>query len=355
MKSNHNLFFNLALKLAEINLGRTKINPSVGCIIVKNDSVISSGLTSANGRPHAEFNALNKNLNFRGSVMYVTLEPCTHYGLTPPCINIIKKKKVKKVYYIYDDPDIRTFKKAKAKLKKKIIKFKRVNFQNDDFYKSYYLNKQKKLPLLDAKIAISKDYYTISNRNKWITNEKSRRVGHLIRSKYDSIISTSNSINKDDSLLNCRINGFDNFKPDLIIVDRYLNLKKKLRLFDICKKRNTYIFTTSNNTKKISFFKKKKIKIIKLDKLDNINDFKVFLNKLFQIGKRRILVESGLTFLNELFRFRLINQLFIFKSDKILKKKGHNNSSIYYVRKQKLNNQVKVNLNNDKLFKTRFV
>ena len=92
MKSNHNLFFNLAFKLAEINLGRTKINPSVGCIIVKNDSVISSGLTSANGRPHAEFNALNKNLNFRGSVMYVTLEPCTHYGLTPPCINIIKKK-----------------------------------------------------------------------------------------------------------------------------------------------------------------------------------------------------------------------------------------------------------------------
>ena len=61
-----------------------------------------------------------------------------------------------------------------------------------------------------------------------------------------------------------------------------------------------------------------------------------------------------MTFLNELFRFRLINQLFIFKSDKILKKKGHNNSSIYYVRKQKLNNQVKVNLNNDKLFKTRF-
>ena len=99
MKSNHNLFFNLAFKLAEINLGRTKINPSVGCIIVKNDSVISSGLTSANGRPHAEFNALNKNLNFRGSVMYVTLEPCTHYGLTPLAL-ISLKRKSKSLLYI---------------------------------------------------------------------------------------------------------------------------------------------------------------------------------------------------------------------------------------------------------------
>ena len=60
-------------------------------MIVKNNSVLSSGVTSINGRPHAEFNALNKNLNFNGSDMYVTLEPCTHYGLTPPCTQIIKK------------------------------------------------------------------------------------------------------------------------------------------------------------------------------------------------------------------------------------------------------------------------
>ena len=93
MKINHNFFSNLALNLAEQNLGKTKTNPSVGCVIVKNNSIISSGITSINGRPHAEFNALNKNLNFKGSKMYVTLEPCTHYGLTPPCTQIIKKKK----------------------------------------------------------------------------------------------------------------------------------------------------------------------------------------------------------------------------------------------------------------------
>ena len=93
MKINRNFYSNLAFRLAEINLGKTNKNPSVGCIIVKDNSVISSAVTSKGGRPHAEFNALNKKANFIGSHMYLTLEPCTHYGQTPPCTSLIKKKK----------------------------------------------------------------------------------------------------------------------------------------------------------------------------------------------------------------------------------------------------------------------
>ncbi len=93
MKINHNFFSNLSFNLAENNLGKTNMNPSVGCVIVKNNSIISSGVTSYNGRPHAEFNALNKKISFKDSVMYVTLEPCTHHGLTPPCTQMIRKKK----------------------------------------------------------------------------------------------------------------------------------------------------------------------------------------------------------------------------------------------------------------------
>ena len=93
MSQNHNFFSNLAFNLAEKHLGQTKNNPSVGCVIVKNGTVIGSAVTSVGGRPHAEFNALNNKVDYRGSDMYVTLEPCTHYGLTPPCTNIIKKNK----------------------------------------------------------------------------------------------------------------------------------------------------------------------------------------------------------------------------------------------------------------------
>ena len=103
------------------------------------------------------------------------------------------------------------------------------------------MNKLKELPLLDAKIAVSKDYYTVSKKSKWLTNTRSRKVAHLIRSKYDTIISTASSINKDNSLLNCRINGFDIYKPDLIIIDRDLKLKKNLKLINISNKKEILI------------------------------------------------------------------------------------------------------------------
>ena len=226
MKTSHNFFCNLAFNLAEIQLGKTKTNPSVGCVVVKDSSVISSGFTSLNGRPHAEYNTLNKIIDFRGSDLYVTLEPCSHYGVTPPCTNIIKKKNIKNVYYCFDDPDKRSFRQAKTILNRSKIKVNKIRSQRNFFYESYFINQRKKQPLIDAKIAISKDYFSISKKSKWITNYRSRNVGHLIRSKYDCIISTSTSINRDDSLLNCRINGLNNFKPDLIIVDRKLKLKK---------------------------------------------------------------------------------------------------------------------------------
>ena len=354
MKKSHNFFSNLAFNLAEIHLGKTNTNPSVGCVVVKDDSVISSGVTSISGRPHAEFNALNnKKINFKDSVMYVTLEPCSHYGKTPPCTNLIRKKKIKKVYYCFEDPDLRSHNKAKKKLNGKIFKIKNNIFRNKDFYKSYFLNKEKNFPLIDAKIAISKDLYTINRKTKWITNNKSRKAGHLLRSRYDCIISTSTTVNKDNSLLNCRINGLNNHKPDLIIIDRKLKLKKKLSLLNITKKRSTYIVTTSTNQKKISFFERKKIRIIKIRKLNCKNDFKKLFEKIFLIGKRRILIETGLVFFNELIRYNLINTLYIFKSGKSLKKHGANKIKLNVLKNYSSKNQIIVNLNDDKLFKVK--
>ena len=349
MKKNHNLYTNLAFNLAETNLGKTKTNPSVGCVVVKNQSVISSGITSINGRPHAEFNALNKKINFNGSIMYVTLEPCTHFGLTPPCTNIIKKKKIKKVYYSFYDPDTRTHKKAKEILKSAFKN--KIENKYKDFYKSYFINKKKNFPLIDAKLAISNDFLTINNKSRWITNSRSRKVAHLIRSKYDCVVSTSLSINKDNSLLNCRIKGLNSNKPDLAIIDRNLIIRKNLKIFQISKKRKIYIFTTSNNIKKISFLKKNKIKIIKFKKLKDKNDFRKVFEILYKLGKGRVLIESGLVFLKELFNFNLINNLYLFKSNYLLKKKGSNNTSINFIKKLKINKPINVNLRNDNLFK----
>ena len=95
-------FIKLAFEQAKINLGNTGTNPSVGCVIVKNGSVISSGVTAINGRPHAEFKALNIKKKFNNAHLYASLEPCTHYGLTPPCSNIIIKKNISIMRFFLD-------------------------------------------------------------------------------------------------------------------------------------------------------------------------------------------------------------------------------------------------------------
>ena len=95
MTKNHNNYLDLAFQLAEKNLGQTKSNPSVGTVVVKNNTVLSSAVTSLNGRPHSEFKALINLKKCTGASLYTTLEPCTHYGKTPPCTNIIIKKKLR--------------------------------------------------------------------------------------------------------------------------------------------------------------------------------------------------------------------------------------------------------------------
>ena len=354
MTTNHKFFLNLAFQIAEKNLGQTGRNPSVGSIVVKNNTVISSGVTSTNGRPHAEFNALNKVKNINGSTLYTSLEPCVHLGKTPPCTDIIIKKKIKNVYFGLDDPDLRTFKKAKKILKKKGIKTKLIKSKKyNNFYKSYIINKKYNKPFISAKIAISKDYFTINKKEKWITNIFSRKVTHLIRSRHDGIISTSQSINFDNALLNCRLEGFSKYKPDLFIIDLNLKLKKNLLLNKILKKRKTHLITYKVNKKKAQAYKKKGYKIIFVNSLVYKEDFDLLFKKIYKMGYSRILVESGLTFLNSLIKNRIINDLYIFNSSYNLKKKGKNNATLKYL-KSIAPKSISINLNNDKLYKKEF-
>ena len=355
MTTNHKYYLDLAFKIAEINLGKTKLNPSVGTVIVKNNTVISTGVTSLNGRPHAEYNAL-KNINkCEGASLYTTLEPCTHYGLTPPCVNMIIKKKIRNVFYSFNDPDLRTFKKAKVFLKKKKIKIKQIKSKNfSSFYDSYFLNKKFKIPFISAKIAISKDYYSINKKSKWITNKNSQKITHLLRSKNDCIFSTSATINKDNALLNCRIDGLNNLKPDLFIIDLNLKLKKNLSIINITRKRKIFLITAVNNDKKINFFKKKGFKIILVNSFSSKDDFKKMFQYIYQLGYCRAFFETGLTFLNVLLKYKLLNILYVFQSNIMLKKIGLNNSTPHYLKKIKLNKKIKINLINDTLYKKKF-
>ena len=348
-------FLKLAFRQAEINLGSTSKNPSVGCVIVKNDSVVSSAPTSLNGRPHAEANALNKKEDFKRAKLFSTLEPCSHYGVTTPCVKKIIKKKISHVSFSIIDSDLRSKNKSLDQFKKKKINVKKFILEKyaKNFYESYFFQTNNNYPYIDAKLAVSKDYFSINKSERWITNKRSRVLANFIRSKYNCILSTSDTINSDDPLLNCRIEGIHNKSPDIAIIDRFFKIKKNLKIFQNNKKK-IFIFTQSNNTAKENYFKKKGINIVKLKKnIDVKNEISEIFFLLKKFGFNRILVESGVKYINEILKYNLIRNFYLFKSSLNLNNNGTNNTKPFLIKKLKttIKNKVNINLNGDSLYK----
>ena len=328
-KNLEKYFMSIAMNLAKDRVGLTGLNPSVGCLIVKDNEIISFGQTGFKGRPHAEHVAIKKcsKSELKGATIFVTMEPCTHYGKTPPCANLIIKSRIKKVVYSINDIDKRTANKAYSYFKSKKINVIKGLLKSDTkkIYKNYFFQKKINMPYVVAKIASSKDYFITSNK-KFITNHHSRAVSHLLRFYSDSILTTSKTANSDNSKLSCRINGLENFSPRRLIVDKNLTINKNLAIINDRDKKNTIIFHSSSNKKKINFLKSNGIRLqfIDLDIDKNIN-LKKMLSKIYNFGIGSIIVEGGKMLTNSLLREKLINEFYLFKSDKKLGKQGSNN------------------------------
>tara|TARA_Y100000590_G_scaffold436201_1_gene556483 strand:+ start:1183 stop:2244 length:1062 start_codon:yes stop_codon:yes gene_type:complete len=339
---------NLALMQAKINLGNTKENPSVGCIIVNKNNVISAGHTGFNGRPHAEINAINSSKKkIKNSSIFVTLEPCVHYGKTPPCVNTIIQKKIKNVYFSLNDPDPRTFNKSKKKFNNKKIKvFNNINKSKiKKFYKSYIISKKKSLPFLTAKLAVSKDYYSKSIKNYWITNIYSRGRVHLMRSNHDCILTSIKTIKADNPMLTCRISGLEDTSPARIILDKDLNIPISSRIVKSAKYYPTYVFFNKFIKRKVIKLKKFKVKLVQIPITSDKNlDLIKVLFKIKLLGFSRIFLESGVNLTSSFLNKNLVNEFHLFISNKKLGLKGKmsfkNTLKKFLINKRKLRNNV---------------
>ena len=314
----------IALNLARARDGLTGINPSVGCVIVKNDEIISIGQTGYDGRPHAEFNAISDcNESLEGSKMYITLEPCNHYGKTPPCTNIIIKNDIKEVFYSVEDIDKKVKGKSFQILKSKNITVKRglLKKKITNFYNNYFFHKKYKTPYVTGKIAVSKNNLIYSEKRKKITNIYSDRLTHLLRYKNDSLMISSKTLNTDNPKLNCRLKGFTKFSPKRIILDNYLKMKINSYIFKTANKNNTTVFYNKADKLKILLFKKKGIRLIKSNLIKGgYFDLKSILKKLYTLGSRNILVEGGDILSGSFLKNKIFNQFYFFKSSKKLSK-----------------------------------
>ena len=319
--SKDRYFMNLAINLAKNRVGLTGLNPSVGCVVVKNSSVVSLGTTELNGRPHAETVALKyKKKEIKGSTVYITLEPCSHYGKTPPCTNALIKSNVKKVIYSIEDVDTRSSNKSKKILKNKRISTKSGLLEKEakNLYKNYIFVKKNNLPYITGKLACSSDTFIARGKFK-ITNEYSQSVSHQLRYKNHAILTSYKTINSDNPKLSCRIRGLEKFSPTKIVIDKDLKIKKNSHLVNNAPFNKTIIFYNKKKISKIKFLKNKGIKLIYFNvEKNSYFDLKKILKKIYNLGIHYVLVECGQALINEMIVKNLINEFYLFKSNKNL-------------------------------------
>ncbi len=329
MSVNHNKWMNFAILQGLRSKGSTKKNPPVGCVIVKNNILLSYGRTGLSGRPHAEEEAINKvpdKKNLLGSTMYVTLEPCAHKNLLGiSCAEKICNYGIKEVYISCIDPDPRTNNKGIQILKKKNIKV-HVNFMNAEaskLYNGFFSRILKKRPFVTLKIACSLDGKIAlkNNMSKWITNELSRSYSHFLRSQTDAIMTSSSTILNDDPRMDCRLIGLEKRSPVKIILDRYLNVSSNYNIYNTSPKNDIYLYSLLEMKNHLT--ENKFVKKIRVDeKLDDKSFFNFIFNDLANKGINNLLIETGSIINTLLLSLNLVDEIVIFRSGNIIGNDG---------------------------------
>jgi diaminohydroxyphosphoribosylaminopyrimidine deaminase / 5-amino-6-(5-phosphoribosylamino)uracil reductase len=321
-------YIQLTLELAKKGMGKVSPNPLVGSVIVLNDKIIGAGFHEKAGEEHAEVNAIKyAKGSVEGATLYVNLEPCSHFGKTPPCVNFIIEKKIKRVVVGTLDMNPLVSGRGVQKLKEagidvKVGVLEKECIQLNKFFFKYISQKIPYITLkaaqtLDGKIADKKGY------SKWITCKQSRNYVHELRSNYDAVMVGANTVKKDNPSLTVRfVEGRD---PKRVVVDYDLSLKLTYKIFNNKNGNQVYVVTSK------AALEKKKTKIRKMNalgieviavkeegerKLDMLQVFK-------ELGKREIssvLIEGGSMLFSTVIRKKTFDDVVIFLSPKILGK-----------------------------------
>ena len=323
----HIKFLNKAHNLAKKKFGSTFPNPVVGCIIVNNNKIISKGVTAPEGRPHAEEIALKKaGERAKGANMYVTLEPCFHKSNNGSCAEQILRSGIKELYIAKNDPDIRTNKKSIKKLKDSGITVytNLMEEKTAELNHFFFHSLNVKRPLIKVKMAISKDEKIADSnyKSKWISNSVSREFSHSLRFKSQAILTTYKTIVKDNPRFTIRKKGRIIKYIPTIIIDTNLNISLKIRLLKDISKKRIIIFTSSRG-EKYEFLKRIGCEMILIKK--NINkqmNLNTIFKKIYELRINDVFVEAGGIFFSNLLKNKLVDELHLFQSQKIIGNQG---------------------------------
>lgn len=296
--------------LALLGKGNVAPNPLVGCVIVKNNKIIGEGWHQKYGEAHAEVNAVNSVKNqaeIKDAEVYVNLEPCSHFGKTPPCADLLVRLKPKKVWIANQDPNPLVAGKGLKKLENVGIEVEQIlEKEGYEINKRFFTFFEKKRPYIILKWAetangmIAKENYD----SKWISNSFSRKLVHQWRSQESGIMVGTNTAHYDNPQLNVR--NWTGKNPTRIVIDKNLRLDESLKLFDQKQDTICYNLRKEEDKKRLSF--------VKIEK-DNI--LEQILADLFQRKIQSLIVEGGTNLLNSFIEKNLWDEARVFKSKAI--------------------------------------
>ena len=310
---NDQYFMNIALALAKKAEGKTLPNPMVGALIVKNNRIISKGFHHGVGLPHAEIEALAKSKeSVKGATLFVTLEPCSHFGKTPPCTDAIMKSGIARVVCPVIDPNLKVNGLGIKKLKKAGIDVSlgTCALESKKLNEAFFTYHTKKRPFVALKFASSLDgkLATRTNDSKWITNEKARHFARKLRAKYQAVLVGINTVLRDDPHLGAREK--DAKDPLRIILDSKLRIPLYAR---VLRDSNVLIATTTQASKsKIEALSKKGIEILTFKGRDI--PIKKLMHELFKRNIVSVFVEGGGKTLGSFIDEKLADKVFAFYS-----------------------------------------
>jgi len=328
MKKNtfdDNYYMRMAIRLARKGIGKTNPNPMVGAVIVRNGKIIGRGYHKKCGDYHAEINAINNvKGSIRGSTIYINLEPCSHYGRTPPCVDTLIKKGLKRVVVGTHDHNPEVNGKGIKILRSKGIKVDVgiLDTECRQLNEHYFKFIKSGIPYVTAKYAQSLDgrIATKTGDSQWISSEASRKYVHFLRSTNDGIMVGAGTVIADNPQLTVRhVKGKN---PLRIIVDSKLRIPIKSSVLTDDNPHQTIIATTSNTpARKITAIKKLGVEVLVVRK--ERNGKVSFSSLLKELGKKEImsvLVEGGSGMITALLKVNLVDKMIIPISPRILGK-----------------------------------
>ena len=308
MKDNHKKYIQRTFYLAKKGIGKVAPNPLVGCVIVKNNKIIGEGYHKEYGDKHAEINAINNVSNkkeIEGSSVYINLEPCNHFGKTPPCSDALVKLKPKEVIISNKDPNPLTNGKSIKKLIDNNINVRSniLKEEGEELNKRFFKNQIKKLPFIILKWAQTSDGFIAKSdgSSKWISNDISRTLVHKWRSEELGILVGAKTVNSDNPKLNVR--SWDGKDPIRVIIDPN----------NRCSNKNDIL---SDTLPTLIYNKKRESKVqnkqfVRLLEFDLVNILKDILSR----GISSIMVEGGSFTLQSFIENNLWDEARVFVSD----------------------------------------